>query len=102
MRRQESLEAALDRSSLAIQAALAAPSNASPSTRAVRREEAVLLANALERIPTDYRDVFILRNLEHLPVEQVAVRMERSVNAERKLWTRAMLELRRELGDNEQ
>jgi RNA polymerase sigma-70 factor, ECF subfamily len=101
VRRQESLEAALDRSSLAVQAALAAPSAASPSTRAVRREEAVLLADALARLPADYRDVFILRNLEQVPVEQVAVRMGRSVNAVRKLWTRAMLELRRELGSNE-
>jgi RNA polymerase sigma-70 factor, ECF subfamily len=98
VRRQESLEAALDRSSLAVQAALAAPSAASPSTRAVRREEAVLLADALERLPADYRDVFILRNLEQVPVEQVAERMGRSVNAVRKLWTRAMLEIRRELG----
>ena len=101
MRRQESLEAALDRSSLAVQAALAAPSAASPSTRAILREEAVLLADALERLPADYRDVFILRNLEHVFVEQVAARMGRSVNAVRKLWTRAMLELRRELGDGQ-
>jgi RNA polymerase sigma-70 factor (ECF subfamily) len=101
LRRQESLEAALDRSSLAVQAALAAPSAVSPSVRAVRREEAVLLANALERLPTDYRDVFILRNLEHVPIEEIAARMGRSVNAIRKLWTRAMLALRRELGSDE-
>ncbi len=101
MRRQESLEAALDRSSLAVQEALAAPSASSPSLRAIRREEAVLLADALERLPADYREVFILRNLEHVPVEQVAARMGRSVNAVRKLWTRAMLELRRELGSDQ-
>ena len=101
VRRQESLEAALDRSSLAVQAALASPSAGGPSARAVRREESVLLADALERLPTDYRDVFILRNLEHVPIEQVAERMGRSVNAVRKLWTRAMLELRRELGSDE-
>jgi RNA polymerase sigma-70 factor (ECF subfamily) len=100
LRRQESLEAALDRSSLAVQAALAASSAASPSARAVRSEQAVRLADALERLPADYRDVFILRNLEQVPVEQVAVRMGRSVNAVRKLWTRAMLELRRELGSD--
>ena len=51
--------------------------------RAVRREEAVLLADALERLPDDYREVFILRNLEQIPVEQVAERMGRSVNAVR-------------------
>ena len=64
----------------------------------VRREEAVLLADALGVCPPDYRDVFILRNLEHMPVEQVAERMGRSVNAVRKLWTRAMLALAQERG----
>jgi RNA polymerase sigma-70 factor (ECF subfamily) len=97
LRRQESLEAALDRSSLAIQAALASPSAASPSRLAGRREEAVLLAAALERLPADYREVFVLRTLEHLAIEEVAARMGRSVNAVRKLWTRAMLALRREM-----
>jgi RNA polymerase sigma-70 factor (ECF subfamily) len=100
-RRQESLEAALDRSSVAVQRALAA-SMSSPSVRLERRERAVLLANALERLPADYRDVFILRNLEDLPFEQVAARMDRSDNAVRKLWTRAMLALRRELENDHQ
>ncbi|GAC1325942.1 MAG: sigma-70 family RNA polymerase sigma factor [Isosphaeraceae bacterium] len=97
LRWQQSLEAALDRSSVAVQRALTAPLT-SPSVGAERREEAVLLADALERLPADYREVFILRNLEQIPVEHVAERMGRSVNAVRKLWTRAMLELRRELG----
>jgi RNA polymerase sigma-70 factor, ECF subfamily len=101
IRRQESLEVALDRSSLAVQAALASPSMRSPSALAIRREQSVLLANALERLPADYREVFILRNLEQVPVEEVAERMGRSVNAVRKLWTRAMLSLRRELGSDE-
>src|SRR5579885_1988338 len=47
--RQESLEAMLDRSSVAVQRALAVPSQ-SPSTYAVRREQAVLLADALEKL----------------------------------------------------
>ncbi len=99
-RRQESLEAALDRSSIAVQRALATPLT-SPSAHLEKRERAVLLADALERLPADYRDVFILRNLEQFSVEEVAARMGRSVNAVRKLWTRAMLELRRELGSDE-
>ena len=71
--RQESLEAMLDRSSEAVQHALATPSE-SPSTHAVRREQAVLLADALEKLPADYREVFILRNLEHIPFDEVAAR----------------------------
>jgi RNA polymerase sigma-70 factor (ECF subfamily) len=95
-RRQESLEAALDRSSITIQQALATTLT-SPSVRLERRERAVLLADALERLPADYREVFILRSLEHMPVEQIAARMGRSANAVYKLWFRAMALLKREL-----
>jgi RNA polymerase sigma-70 factor, ECF subfamily len=87
--RQESLEAMLDRSSEAVQQALAAPST-SPSGHAIRREQAVLLADAMERLPADYREVFILRNLEHIPFDEVAARMGRSPGAARVLWKRAM------------
>ena len=83
-RRQESLDVLLDRSSLAIQEQLA-DSIASPSAHAVRREQAVLLADALARLPADYREVFILRNLEQVPVDEIAARMGRSPNAVRKL-----------------
>jgi RNA polymerase sigma-70 factor (ECF subfamily) len=98
-RRQESLEAMLERSSIAAQEAMAAPQS-SPSVRAGRREQAVLLANALDRLPADYREVFVLRNLEHVPVEQIAERMGRSVNAVHKLWARALAALRTELGND--
>ena len=97
--RQVSLEAALDRSSVAVQRALAAPLT-SPSARAERREQAVLLADALERVPLDYREVFILRNLEHVPVEEIAARMDRSVNAVHKLLFRAMAALKRALEES--
>ena len=86
----------LDRSSLAIQAQLA-DSIASPSSHAVRREQAVLLADALARLPADYREVFILRNLEQIPVDEIAARMDRSPNAVRKLWGRAMVALKQAL-----
>jgi RNA polymerase sigma-70 factor, ECF subfamily len=87
--RQESLEAMLDRSSAAVHRALATPSE-SLSAHAFRREQAVLLADALEKLPAHYREVFILRNLEHIPFDQVAARMGRSPGATRVLWKRAM------------
>jgi RNA polymerase sigma-70 factor, ECF subfamily len=87
--RQESLEAMLDRSSAAVQQALATPTE-TPSTHAVRREQAVLLADALEKLPAHYREVFILRNLEHIPFDQIAARMGRSPGGTRVLWKRAM------------
>jgi RNA polymerase sigma-70 factor (ECF subfamily) len=95
-RREEPLEAILERSSLAVQERLAAPLS-SPSGHAIRREQAVLLADALETLPADYREVFVLRTLEHVPIEEIAARMDRSVNAVRKLWTRAMVALERAL-----
>ncbi len=95
-RRQESLDALLDRSSLAIQEQLA-DSMASPSAHAMGREQAVLLADALAGLPADYREVFILRNLEQVPVEEIAARMGRSPNAVRKLWGRAMVALKQAL-----
>ena len=65
-----------------------------PARTPVRREQAVLLADALAKLPADYREVFILRNLEHIPFDEIAARMGRSPGAVRKLWTRAMVALR--------
>jgi RNA polymerase sigma-70 factor, ECF subfamily len=96
--RQESLEVMLYRSSAAVQQALAA-SVETPSAAAVRREQAVLLADALEKLPAHYREVFILRNLEHIPFDQIAARMGRSPGAARVLWKRAMDRLSQSLRD---
>jgi RNA polymerase sigma-70 factor (ECF subfamily) len=82
--RQESLEQLLDRSSITIQQALAT-SLSSPSEQASQREQAVLLANALDRLPDDYREAFIRRTLEHVPFETIAAEMGRSVGAVRML-----------------
>jgi RNA polymerase sigma-70 factor (ECF subfamily) len=99
LRREEALDALLDRSSLAVQKALVVPGS-SPSSIASRREQAVLLADALEKLPADYREVFISRNLEHIPFDQIAIRMGRTPGAVRKLWTRTMLSLRRMLEES--
>jgi len=90
--RDEPLEVLLERSSSGVQRALAAPLS-SPSSVVSRRERAVLLADALEKLPPDYREVFLMRNLEHIPFEQIAVRMGRSAGAVRMLWTRTIKKL---------
>jgi RNA polymerase sigma-70 factor (ECF subfamily) len=92
--RQESLDLLLERSDATIHHALASY-GASPSERASRREQAVLLANAVSELPSDYREVFVQRTLEHVPFEDVAVRMGRSVGAVRMLWARALERLNR-------
>jgi RNA polymerase sigma-70 factor (ECF subfamily) len=93
-RKQESLEVLLDRSCQQLERALATGIS-TPSAQASRREQAVLLADGLGHLPPDYREVIILRNLEHLPFEEIAERMARSTGAARMLWTRALEKLGR-------
>jgi RNA polymerase sigma-70 factor (ECF subfamily) len=92
LRREVSLEDLLDRAGGAAQQALA-DSLPSPSSLAIRRERSVLLADALEKLPADYRTVFVLRNIERIPFNEIAVRLGRSPGAVRVLWTRAMKRL---------
>ncbi len=96
-RLEEELAVELDPSSHKRGAELAA-SITSPSQQAVRREQAVLLADALNALPTDYREVIILRHLEGLTFPNVARRMERSQDSVEKLWLRALARLRQEMG----
>ncbi len=70
-----------------------------PSQQAVRREQAVLLADALQRLPADYREAIILRQLQGLSFPEVAQRMHRSLDSVKKLWIRGLDQLRRALGE---
>ncbi len=83
----------LEDSSAAFTAALVSP-HSSPSAQAERRELAALVADQLARLPTHYREVIVLRNLEGLPFEEVARRMKRTAGAVRILWLRALDQLR--------
>jgi RNA polymerase sigma-70 factor (ECF subfamily) len=69
-----------------------------PSQHASGREQAVLLAEALERLSVDHREVIVLRHLEALSFPEVAARMGRSEDSVQKLWVRALTNLRRALG----
>jgi RNA polymerase sigma-70 factor (ECF subfamily) len=71
----------------------------SPSQQASHREQAVLLADALERLPEDYREVIILRHLRGLSFAEVSQRMGRSIDSVGKLWMRALVRLRQIMGD---
>ena len=83
----------IEHSSEGLGAYLVAAGN-SPSQAATQHEAGVILAEALGRLPADYREVLILRNLEELTFPEVAVRMDRSVDSVRKLWARALARLR--------
>jgi RNA polymerase sigma-70 factor (ECF subfamily) len=96
-RLERDLAAELDQSSRVLDGGLLAPGS-SPSQHAARREQAVLLADALARLPDDYREVLILRHLEGLSFPELAHRMGRSLDSVKNLWTRALGRLRRTLG----
>ena len=98
IRLERELARNIDQSSSALNGSLRA-NQSSPSQQAVRREQAVLLASALEKLPAAYREVIILHQLEDLPFLEVGRRMGRSVDSVKNLWLRALPRLRRELGE---
>lgn len=96
MNLERELTREFDESWKALDRGLVAPQS-SPSQQAARREQAVLLADALQRLPEDYRETIVLRHLEGLTFPEVARRMERSEDSVKKLWARALARLRRVL-----
>ena len=92
MRREISVEeigASLDHSAANF-AQVLADRGPSPSARMRQRERAVAMADQLARLPAQYRDVIVLRNLQGLSFEEFADRMERKPGAVRMLWLRAI------------
>ena len=98
VRLERDLAIELDQSSRLLDQGLTAPS-ASPSKQAARREQAVLLAAALEKLPEDYREVLMLRHLDELTFPEVAQRMGRTLDSVEKLWARGLARLRRAMGN---
>jgi RNA polymerase sigma-70 factor (ECF subfamily) len=93
--------ATLDESSARL-AQLADGSITSPSEYALRRERGVILADALARLPSDYREVILLRDLRQMEWTEVAESMGRTKGAVRLLWSRALVRLGRLLnGESE-
>jgi len=70
----------------------------SPSQLLMRKESELKLAQAVAALPEDYQDVIILRNMQRLPFDEVARRMQRSRPAAQMLWLRAIRRLQQILG----
>jgi RNA polymerase sigma-70 factor (ECF subfamily) len=98
MRLEQQLEHELDQSHQNLAGRLASESG-TPSEHAVRREQSVILSDALARLPGDYREVLVLRHLEGLGFPEIAQRMERTHDSVRHLWVRAVARLRAEVGE---
>jgi RNA polymerase sigma-70 factor (ECF subfamily) len=70
-----------------------------PSRELMQGEQLTALAAALERLPEQYRQVIVWRQLEDLSFADIAGRLGRTEAAVRKLWLRALEHLHREMGD---
>jgi RNA polymerase sigma-70 factor (ECF subfamily) len=58
------------------------------------------VAEALARLPDDYREVIVLRHLEELTFPEVAARLQRTVDSVQKVWVRALAKLRQSMGES--
>jgi RNA polymerase sigma-70 factor, ECF subfamily len=97
--RERSLETELEHSSARLEGLLAAD-QASPSDCAVRGEELLRLAAALERLPDDQRRVVELHHLKGLTVAEVAAEIGRTRPAVVGLLFRGLKRLRELLAES--
>ena len=69
------------------------PNRDQPKQFNSRQEVVVMLADALAKLPDDYRQVIVMRHLEKLSFNQIAEQMNRTPGAVRMLWSRAIANL---------
>jgi RNA polymerase sigma-70 factor (ECF subfamily) len=91
--RERGLEAAVDHSSVRLEAWLAADQS-SPSERADRNEQLLQLADALGRLPEAQREALVLHYWQDWTVAEIAQRLDRSTTAVAGLLKRGLKELR--------
>jgi RNA polymerase sigma-70 factor (ECF subfamily) len=73
----------------------------SPETRVAESQIAAVLESEIKRIPPLLRNVFILRDVQRLPMPEVAEQLGISVAAAKSRLLRARLELRNRLGKHQ-
>ena len=96
--REQSLEAALQKSSLRIQDWLAAEQS-SPSGHLQRQEQALELSAALAKLPDAQREALVLRHFNGCSLAQIALHLGRSKAAVAGLLKRGLQQLRGQLPD---
>jgi RNA polymerase sigma-70 factor (ECF subfamily) len=74
--------------------ALPADAGSSPSAQAIRHEQAARMAEAVAQLPEDMQQVLMARHVEDLSYAAIAQRMDRTENALRMLYVRALKRLR--------
>jgi RNA polymerase sigma-70 factor (ECF subfamily) len=93
---ERSLNAALDHSSARLEGWLAAEQS-SPSQRAERQEEALRLAEALDRLPEAQREALILQHWHGCSLAEIGTRLRRTPAAVAGLIKRGLKQLRQEM-----
>lgn len=71
-----------------------------PENSAMRREDASALASTIIRLSPDHQEVLRMRHWEGLSFIEIGNRLDRSPDAARKLWYRALERLQSELPDD--
>lgn len=94
--RERSIQEAVEQTSVRLEAWLAADAS-SPSQRAIRNEDIVLLTAAVERLPDAQREALTLHHLQRWTLDAVAEHMNRTPAAVAGLIKRALRQLRQEL-----
>ena len=94
--RELELQNSLDQSSMMLEKMLAGDEK-TPSVNADNREQQMIIADVLEALPKDYREVVVLRNLQGLSHAEVAAKLSRTESAVRMLWLRALKQIRSEV-----
>ena len=80
-----------------IHAGISLPNEATPEKLLQQQEKLARFEAVIKQLSPDHAEVIELRSIQELPFEEVAKRMDRSVNAVSKLWNRAVIALQQEL-----
>jgi RNA polymerase sigma-70 factor, ECF subfamily len=95
LRLEERIQEELDQSAASFGGILIDP-NSSPSQQVEGAEQSRLVAEAVSRLPEDYRQTIVLRHIDGLTFPQIAETMNRSLDSVEKLWLRGMTQLKKE------
>lgn len=98
-RREKSLQAAIEQSSLRLEAWIAADDSA-PDARLEKQERAVRLAEALDRLPEAQREALVLQHWQGWSLAEIAEHMGRTRTAVAGLLKRGLSQLRVEMQDS--
>lgn len=92
--REKTLQSAIDQTSVRIEQ-MAIGNEHDPVSAAVRAEQTLKLAAAMEHLPDDYRRVLQLRHIDGCSHAEIAEQLGRTAAATRMLWVRALEALKK-------